>query len=102
GDDSLATAPRHAMIVDRRTFAESLLRHHEEICLALDDDHADDLIVGTELDAFHARGVAPHLTNVLLVEANGQTVTRGEDDVVRARRHLDVDHLVALLDLDRL
>ena len=46
--------------------------------------------------------VAPHVAHIGLVEAHREPVFRGEHDVVGPARHLHVDQLVLLVDLDRL
>src|SRR6266542_1887188 len=100
GDYSLPPAPLHTILVDVRTFAEPVLGNDENRRFALEDDHSHDCIAFAQLDSLHTGCVASHFANILLVEADGQSVTCCEDDVVRPARHLNVDQLVIRLDLD--
>src|SRR4029079_15822948 len=81
GDDALPAALLNAVLIDRRALAHALLRHHEEVGLALDHDHADHLVVRPELDPLHAGRVATHLARILFVEANRQAVPPGQHHV---------------------
>ena len=54
-------------------------------------DEADDGVVGREVDAFDAGGVAAHGAGVVLVEADRLAVAGAEDDVVVARGGGDAD-----------
>src|SRR5438067_9585423 len=76
GDDAFAAAPLDAVFVDWRALAHSLLGDDEQICLAFDDDHTDDLVVSTELDALNDGRVAAHLAPVGLLEPNRWPMSR--------------------------
>src|SRR5690349_24969683 len=99
-DDALATAFLDSVIPDVGTLAKAVFRDHKQRCITLDNDHANDGIALAQLDTLAPGCVASHLTDVLLVEANRQAVTCCEHDVIGAARHLHVDQLVTLLDLD--
>ena len=94
GDDPLAAALLHPVIVDVRALPEAALGDDEQRRVALDDDHADDGIALAQLDALHAGRVAAHLAHVHLVEADGQAVRVASTMSLDPARHLDVDQLV--------
>src|SRR5438876_6786537 len=100
-DDATAAPVLYPVLVELRALAHALLGDREQRGLATHHDHVDHLVLLVELDSFHTGGRAPHVAHVLLVEADAHAVVRGEHDVVPAVGHLDVDQLVALLDVDR-
>src|SRR5690349_7783958 len=100
GNDALSAAFLDPVVPDVRALAEAVFGDHEQCCVALDHDHSNYRIALAQLDALHAGGVASHLAHVHFVETDGQAVTRGKHDVVRATGDLHIDQLVTLLDLD--
>ena len=102
-DDPLAAALLHAVLVDRRALAHAPLDvTTSSVASRLMTTIPITLIARSELDALHAGRVAPHLAHVLSWKRIDSPWRRREHDVVRAARHLHVDQLVAVLDLDRL
>src|SRR5262249_28520129 len=71
-DDALTAAILHAPLVEQRTFAKSVFadREHGLIGVAVDDVHADNVIVAFHENAAHAMRVATHRPHVFDVEAN--------------------------------
>src|SRR5438309_1596211 len=100
GDDAPSAAVLHAVLVELGALAHPLLRDDEQRGLASHHDHVDHVVLLVELDPFHPGRRAPHVPHVLLVEPDAHAVTGGEHDVVAAVGDLDVDQLVALLDID--
>src|SRR5205823_13148872 len=84
----------------RSALPHPLLRHREQGRLAADHDHVDHVILLVELDPLHPGRRASHIAHVLLVEPDAHALPGGDHDVVAPVRHLHVDQLVALLDVD--
>src|SRR6266849_3801746 len=95
-----AAAMLDAVFVELGPLAHALFGDREQRGLAAYHDHVDDMVFLIELDPLHAGGRASHIAHVFLVEANAHAVPGRQDDVVLAVRDLDVDQLVALLDVD--
>src|SRR6266536_1491399 len=62
-----------------------------------DGDHLDHVIVVAQRDAAHAAGLAPHVTHLLLVEADGHALVRGQEDLLRAVSQLHSHQFVAFV-----
>src|SRR5262249_44924582 len=100
-DDALAAAVLRAEFGEGRAFAVALLADGEHLGLAV-ARHAepDDAVPLGEIDAAHADGGASHRAYLLLVEADGHALLRGDDDVARAVGDGGGKELVAVFDLD--
>src|SRR3954464_15261382 len=83
-DDAFSAALLDPIIIDVGALPEASFGDYEEGGVALDDDHSDYGIALFELDAFDSSRIATHLADVLFMEANGQTMTCSENDVVRS------------------
>ena len=84
---------------DAGALAPAVLGHDEQVGVVCRDVDLDDLVVGPQAHARHARRVPAHRPNVLLVEAHGLAEPRHHQDVVGAVRQSHADQLVALAHL---
>src|SRR5215470_2164277 len=97
-DQAFAAARLHAVFRQRRLLAESVAGDAQHLLVAVHGDDADHVIVVAQRDAAHAAGLAPHVTHLLLVEADGHALVRGQEDLLRAVGQLHGHQLVALVD----
>src|SRR5262249_56739588 len=98
-DDALAAPFLDPVVRQLGPLAEALLAHDQQGRVPADHHHADDLVALFELDALDPGGVPSHLAHVALVEPDAHAVAGGQDDVAVGVADLDVDQLVALLDV---
>src|SRR3954454_23436921 len=96
-----AAAALARIIGNARALAVAVLGDDEEVGIVLRDVDRDHLVVAAHLHPLHARSVAPHRADFLLVEADRLTELRDHQDVVVTGRVPHADELVALAHLDR-
>src|SRR5262250_3035506 len=96
-DHAFAAARLHAVFRERSLLAETVAGDAQHLLVAVHADDADHVIVVAQRDAAHAAGLAPHVTHLLLVEADGHALVRGQEDLLRAVGQLHGHHLVALV-----
>ena len=63
--------------------------------------HADDLVLVAQADALDAARGAAHRAHLLLGEADGAPLARGQQDVVLAVGEADLDEAIAVVDGER-
>src|SRR5215475_15887050 len=97
-DHALAAARLHAVFRERGLLAETVAGDAQHLLVAVHGDDADHVIVVAQRDAAHAAGLAPHVTHLLLVEADGHAFVRGQEDLLRAVGQFHGHQLVAFVD----
>src|SRR6266498_2029702 len=100
-DHAFAAARLHAVFRERRLLAETVAGDAQHLLVAVHGDDADHVIVVAQRDAAHAAGLAPHVTHLLLVEADGHALVRGQEDLLRAVSQLHSHQFVAFVNAHR-
>ena len=103
GDDADAAAPLDRVLGDGGALAVAVLAHGHERRrrVAREGLAGDDLVLFAQADALDAASGAAHAAHLLLGEADGAPVARGEEDVVLPVGEADLDQRVALVDGER-
>src|SRR6266508_3638327 len=99
--DQFAVARLHAVFRERRLLAETVAGDAQHLLVAVHGDDADHVFVVAQRDAAHAAGLAPHVTHLLLVEADGHALVRGQEDLLRAVSQLHSHQFVAFVNAHR-
>ena len=89
------------VFLDRGTLAVALLGYCQQRRACAGAARANDIVVPAQLYAAHADGGSAHWARILLVEADGHTVVRCDEDVLVAAGLDDGDKLVALVKIQR-
>src|SRR5882757_2088978 len=97
---ALAAAAVLREIIERREFAEPVLRCGENEALLRHDQRIDALLVA-QADAAHARRLAAHRTDLFLEEANRLAAGGEQQYILGAVGDRNTDQFVARLERDR-
>ena len=102
GFDPLSTAVGDPVILDRGTLSIAALADHEHILGTIhDDDHADDLVIGSgKGHPLHPLGRPTHSAHLFLGETDGFAGTESHEDLVLTGGELRLKQLVAFADGD--
>ena len=85
---------------EERSFAVTLGADGQQQAVGVGHDHADDVIVADERDAFDAAGVSAQPAGVGLLETDRHAGGGRKHHFVAGAGHNDVDHFVALAEFD--
>ena len=90
-----------SVIVERCSFADSVLARDQQHCVWIDNRDRDHLVLLVRTNSPDADRVSALIAQLLFVKAQAHSFLRDQNDLVVAIRQLRVDQAIVLFDLDR-